>query len=83
MKKAATSPELQEAFEAHLQQTQEHVTRLEEVFNLIGEKPQAKKCDAMEGLIEEGEKVIEHTEMDPLPATLDLLFRPRKLSTMK
>ena len=62
MKKAATSEELQEAIENHLAQTEEHVSRLEQVFELIGKKPQAKKCDGMEGLVKEGESVIEETE---------------------
>jgi ferritin-like metal-binding protein YciE len=62
MQKAATSEELQEAIENHLAQTEEHVSRLEQVFELIGKKPQAKKCDGMEGLVKEGESVIEETE---------------------
>jgi ferritin-like metal-binding protein YciE len=62
MKKAATSEELQEAIETHLAQTEEHVARLEKVFGLIDKKPQAKKCDGMEGLVKEGESVIEETE---------------------
>lgn len=62
MKKAATSEELQEAIESHLAQTEEHVSRLEQVFELIGKKPQAKKCDGMEGLVKEGESVVEETE---------------------
>ncbi|HEV7783528.1 MAG TPA: ferritin-like domain-containing protein [Chitinophagaceae bacterium] len=62
MRKAATSEELQQAIEDHLAQTEEHVSRLEQVFELIGKKPQAKKCDGMEGLVKEGESVIEETE---------------------
>ena len=62
MKKAASSTELQDAIEDHLGQTKEHVSRVEQVFALLEEKPQAKKCDAMEGLVEEGEGVIEDTE---------------------
>jgi len=61
MQKAATTEELQTAIETHIEQTQVHVERLEEVFALLEEKPQAKKCDGMEGLIEEGESVIEET----------------------
>jgi ferritin-like metal-binding protein YciE len=79
MKKAATSPELQEAFDTHLQQTQEHVTRLEEVFNLLGEKPQAKKCDAMEGLIQEGESVIEDTEAGSATRDVGLIVSAQKV----
>jgi ferritin-like metal-binding protein YciE len=62
MAKAATSDTLKNAFTEHLEQTKEHVTRLEQVFELLGHKPQAKKCDAMEGITEEGASVIEDTE---------------------
>jgi len=62
MAKAATSEELRNAFTEHLEQTKEHVTRLEKVFDLLGHKPQAKKCDAMEGITEEGASIIEDTE---------------------
>ena len=61
MQKAATTEELQSAIETHIEQTQVHVERIEEVFELLEEKPQAKKCDGMEGLVEEGESVIEET----------------------
>ena len=53
MKKAATSPELAAAFEKHTQETEQHISTLEEVFSLLGEKAAAKKCDAMAGLLEE------------------------------
>ena len=59
MKKAATSEKLQQAFEDHLQQTQTHVERLEQAFELMGKKAQAKKCDAMAGIIEEGKGIID------------------------
>jgi ferritin-like metal-binding protein YciE len=62
MAKAATSEALKNAFTKHLAETQGHVERLEEVFQLLGHKPQAKKCDAMEGITEEGASVIEDTE---------------------
>src|SRR5688572_30549265 len=62
MQKAATSEELKEAFATHLDQTLEHVARLEKVFELLDEKVQAKKCDAMEGLVAEGEGIIEDTD---------------------
>jgi ferritin-like metal-binding protein YciE len=62
MQKAATSEELQQAIDDHTAETEEHVSRLEQVFELIGKKPQAKKCDGMEGLIKEGETAIEETE---------------------
>lgn len=60
--KAATAVELRNAFENHMNQTKEHVTRLEQVFELLGHKPQSKKCDAMEGITEEGASIIEDTE---------------------
>lgn len=55
---AATSAELKEAVEHHLEQTEEHVRRLEQVFELFDVKPKAKKCEAMAGLIEESEDFI-------------------------
>lgn len=61
MIKKATSEELITALTDHLAVTEEQVTRLEEVFNSIGEKAQAKKCDAMEGLIKEGSGIMEST----------------------
>src|SRR5688572_12073426 len=79
MKKAATSVELQEAFESHLEQTQQHVSRLEEVFSLLGEKPQAKKCDAMEGLIQEGESIIEDTEEGTATRDVGLIIAAQKV----
>ena len=51
MQKAATSQKLQQAFEEHLQQTQTHVERLEQVFEILGKKAQAKKCNAMAGIL--------------------------------
>ncbi|RYF90001.1 MAG: ferritin-like domain-containing protein [Chitinophagaceae bacterium] len=62
MIQAASLPSLQNALESHLAETTVHVERLEEIFNLLGEKPQAKKCDAMEGLTKEGEGTVESTD---------------------
>ena len=59
MAKAANSTELQEAFESHLEETQEHVSRLEQIFKGLGETLKRKKCKAMEGLLEEGEEIME------------------------
>lgn len=59
MAKAAYNEELQTAFESHLQETHEQVTRLEKCFELWGTKPQGKKCPAMEGLVEEGKEAID------------------------
>lgn len=62
MEKAATSEELATAFADHLQVTREQVTRLEQVFEMLGEKPRGKKCDGMEGIVKEAESTIEETE---------------------
>lgn len=61
MAKNATSEELVSALEDHLTVTEGQVTRLEEVFELLGKTARAKKCDAMEGLIKEGESIMEET----------------------
>ena len=58
MIKNATSPELIEVLTEHLDETMRHVTRLEEVFSLIGEKAEAVKCEAMTGLLAEAEEVM-------------------------
>lgn len=62
MYKNASDAKLKKAIEDHLEQTRNHVTRLETCFEAIGKKPQAKKCDAMVGLIEEGTSIMEETE---------------------
>jgi ferritin-like metal-binding protein YciE len=54
MAKAATTEELKEAFQGHLKETEGHVSRLEQVFQLLGEKAKAKKCEAIEGITREG-----------------------------
>jgi len=63
MMKNATSPELKEALQEHLTVTKEQVSRVEEVFEMIGKPAKAKKCAAMEGLIKEGEEIMEGTEL--------------------
>ncbi|MFZ4262110.1 ferritin-like domain-containing protein [Sphingobacterium sp. HJSM2_6] len=63
MEKNATSKELKAAIQSHLEETKEHVSRLEDVFKSIGEKAEAEKCDAMAGLLEEGEGIMEETEV--------------------
>ncbi len=62
MQKAATSSELIDAFADHLALTKGHVTRLEEVFELMGAKPVAKKCEAMDGLVTEAQELISEEE---------------------
>ncbi len=59
MKKAAHSDKLKQSFQEHLDVTREQVSRLEQVFEMLGEKPHRKSCKAMKGLIKEGEEMIE------------------------
>jgi ferritin-like metal-binding protein YciE len=68
MAKASTCEELQQGFLEHLEQTKGHAERLEQVFELLGMKPKAKTCKAMEGLIEEGKELLEE---DADPEVLD------------
>lgn len=79
MQKAATTEELQSAIETHTEQTQVHVERLEEVFELLEEKPQAKKCDAMEGLVEEGQSIIEETEDGTATRDVGIILAAQKV----
>jgi ferritin-like metal-binding protein YciE len=59
MAKGATSPDLQKAFETHLQQTEGHIKRLDQIFEGMGVSSSGKKCKGMEGLIEEGAELLE------------------------
>jgi ferritin-like metal-binding protein YciE len=71
MQKAATSPEVKEAFATHLMQTEQQVGRLERIFEELGESPKGKHCKGMEGLIEEGEELMkEDGDPDVLDAGL-------------
>lgn len=79
MKKKATTNELKLAIEEHLAQTEEHVTRLEQVFNMCGKKAQAKKCDAMEGLIKESDTVIEETDDNSMTRDAGLIMSAQKV----
>src|SRR5688572_29200845 len=62
MSKAAYNDELRDAFDTHLEETEMQITKLEKCFELLGKKAVAKKCEAMEGLIKEGEEQIEEYE---------------------
>jgi ferritin-like metal-binding protein YciE len=59
MAKAAQSDELRNAFTTHLEQTKGHVGRLEQVFELMGKKPQSKPCEAIKGIVKEGDEIAE------------------------
>ncbi|GAB3336557.1 ferritin-like domain-containing protein [Larkinella ripae] len=79
MAKSATSEELQTAFETHLAETENQITRLEQVFEAVGEKAAAKKCDAMAGLIEEAEGLIEDTKEGSLTRDVALISAAQKV----
>jgi len=79
MQKASTTGELAQAFASHLEETNTHVARLEQVFELMGEKAQAKKCDAMEGLVEEGKGIIEDTKKGTATRDVGLILAAQKI----
>ena len=59
MAKAATAPELKAGFEQHAEETQGHIDRLEQVFELLGKPARGKTCDAILGILEEGKSIME------------------------
>lgn len=59
MAKAASNSQLRQAFEEHLRQTSEQVSRLEQIFEMLDEKPTGKKCAGMEGLLKEGAETMQ------------------------
>lgn len=65
MEKAAKSKELKAAFIKHLAETKVHVERLEEVFKIIGAKPEKKTCDAILGITDEGDEITKEYEGSP------------------
>lgn len=79
MQKAATSPELAAAFEKHTEETEIHIATLDQVFLLLDEKAQAKKCDAMEGLIREAENMITETSAGTLIRDAGLILAAQKI----
>jgi len=79
LEKAATSNALKKAFATHLKQTNGHVARLEKVFRLLGQKVQAKKCDAMAGLVEEASSIIEDTEKGTATRDVGLILAAQKV----
>ncbi|WPO81036.1 ferritin-like domain-containing protein [Chryseobacterium sp. JJR-5R] len=62
MMKNATDKKLKSAIENHISETETQIERLKECFKALGEKAQAKKCDAMQGLLDEGKSIMEETE---------------------
>jgi ferritin-like metal-binding protein YciE len=77
--KQATTDELQQAFEDHAAATEEHVSRLEQVFEMFGKKAQAKKCEAMDGLTKEAEGLLEDTEDGSMTRDVGLIIAAQKV----
>lgn len=79
MQKAATTEELKSAIGEHIVQTKGQVQRLDQVFELFGKKAQGKKCDAMEGLIKEGESMVEETEEGSMTRDAAIIMAAQKV----
>jgi ferritin-like metal-binding protein YciE len=79
MAQLATSEELKEAIENHLNETEMHVTRLEKIFESVNEKASTRKCEAMAGLIDEANRTIEGTEEDSLVRDVAIISCAQKV----
>jgi ferritin-like metal-binding protein YciE len=79
MAKAATSDELRTAIENHQAETENHVKRLEQAFDTIGEKAVAKKCEAMAGLLKEGDEIVEDTEDGSITRDAGIISAAQKI----
>lgn len=79
MAKGATSEELRGCIEQHLVETENQVKRVEEVFKSIGEKATGKKCEAMAGLVEEGQGIMEDTEKGSLTRDAGIISASQKI----
>lgn len=79
MAKAATSPELKKAFQQHLEVTKKQIGRLDKIFQQMGKKAQGKKCEAMQGLIEESESIISETKDDTFTRDAALIISAQKV----
>ncbi len=79
MQKSATSADLAAAFKKHTEETKEHIATLENVFELLGEKAVAKKCEAMAGLLAEGEGLIGDTEKGTAIRDAGLILAAQKV----
>ena len=79
MSKAATGKELASSFDNHLTETEKQIAVVEQVFELMGEKPATKKCDAMEGLVKETESIISDTEKGSAIRDAGLILAAQKV----
>ena len=66
MAEASTSQTLRQAFQSHLMETEGHVSRLEKIFGILGQDPKSQTCDAMKGLVSEGEDMVSDIDASSL-----------------
>jgi uncharacterized protein (TIGR02284 family) len=78
MAEAATSQELKNAFTSHLAETETHVARLEQIFGMLGLEPETTKCDAMAGIVDEGDGIISDTDEGTAQRDVGLIFAGQK-----
>jgi ferritin-like metal-binding protein YciE len=79
LKSAATTEELEDAIEDHTQQTRRHIKRLEKIFHMIGQRPEGKRCEAMDGLIKECKTIIRETEENTMTRDAALIIAAQKI----
>ena len=79
MEKAATTRELKDAISEHLEVTKTHVSRLEDVFELMNKTPQAKKCEAMAGITKEGDDIVSETEDGSVTRDVGIILAAQKV----
>ena len=78
LSEAATSEQLKNAFQNHLVETKSHVSRLEDVFSILGVPAHAVKCPAMAGIVDEGEDIIDETDSGTAQRDVGLIFAGQK-----
>jgi ferritin-like metal-binding protein YciE len=79
MAKAANSDQLRVAFEKHHDETEGQIERLEQIFELLGKPARGKKCDAIEGILDEGKEIMDETRASP--RSMPACSRPRRPSS--
>lgn len=79
LEKEANTSKLKEAFHSHAEVTEKQISRLEEVFSILGEEPQAVKCEAMAGLIDESETIINDTDEGTATRDVGLIMAAQKV----
>jgi len=78
LSEASHSPKLRQAFDSHLIETKNHVSRIEQAFSLMKEKAESKECPALKGIAKEGEEIIDETEDNTAQRDVGLIFAGQK-----